>query len=119
MNIVQKNNLLQVALRGRYTARQAEITKDYVVAVRCCGHYATTDAITHILVERVQFGPHIWHQEYERVRRTLDHLMPYIFNKGTAGSSGNYWGLTAEGEQLLKSCFEYQLVKAIGSEKNG
>ena len=104
-----KRKLLKLALRQRYAARQLEIASDFVAAVATLNHYATTEGVAGVLAPRST--------NYERVRRTLEQLNLYIVNKGTAGSSGNYWGLTQEGEELLKSHFEYQLLESIGGEQ--
>ena len=112
-----KRKLLKLALRQRYAARQLEIAGDFAAAVATLNHYATTAGVAGVLAPRVQFQHSEWFTNYERVRRTLEQLKLYIFNKGTAGSSGNYWGLTQEGEELLKSHFEYQLLESIGGEQ--
>lgn len=73
-----------------------------------------TDAIMGSLRPATPQAGRAYGEMWNTIRNTCG-SSPYIQHKGTAGSHGAYWGLTAAGLDKLLVSFDYRLIREATS----
>jgi hypothetical protein len=90
--------------------------ENLLIAVSVLEGKATTDRVTRLVTgNKKRPYTEAVPEHYSRVKRQLQILQVegYVTSVGPAGWAGNYWASTPQGDEMLVTSFNYQLL--IGS----